>query len=263
MLKATSMAGWDIPLKVWKFPCGEVGVKIESGFANGEVEVAVTLMWEGNDDLIALGQLVDALRHAGVERISLNIPYFPYSRQDRRCNSGEGHALKMVAAYINSLNFSTVYTMDAHSYVLEAVVNNLRVTEQEDCAFMLPSFDVFVAPDAGASKKIFKLTSTFEGAEVLVADKKRDAIGRIIETRVSGGESITGKSVCVVDDLCDGGATFVELGKVLKKYEPASLNLYVTHGFFTKGVEILTPFYETIYVSNLMNNAAKPHVKEI
>ena len=261
MLTAKSMSRWDIPLKVWKFPCGEVGVKIENGFASEEVEV--TLLWDSNDDLIALGQLVDALRHNDVQHISLNIPYFPYSRQDRRCNPGEGHALKMVADYINSLGFSAVYTMDAHSFVLEAVVKNLRVAEQAECAWRLPSFDVFVAPDAGASKKIFKLTASRQGAEVIVADKKRDATGKIIETSISGGESITGKSVCVVDDLCDGGATFIELGKVLKKYEPASLDLYVTHGFFTKGVGILTPFYDTIYVSNLMNNAAKPHVKEI
>jgi ribose-phosphate pyrophosphokinase len=261
MLSAKSVTGWEIPVKVWKFPCGEVGVKIETGFTHGEVEI--TLLWEGNDDLLALGQLVDALRHNDVQHIALNIPYFPYSRQDRRCNQGEGHALKMVATYINSLNFSSVYTMDAHSYVLEAVVNNLVVTEQAECAWSLPSFDIFVAPDAGASKKIFKLTSNRPESKVLVADKKRDYTGKIVDTTVHGGEEITGKTVCVVDDLCDGGATFIELAKVLKKHKPKTMALYVTHGFFTKGAEVLTPFYDTIYVSNLMSNAAEPHVKEI
>lgn len=64
-------------------------------------------------------------------------------------------------------------------------------------------------------------------------------------------------SVCVVDDLVDGGFTFLSLAEMLKRTQPniTSLNLYVTHGLFSKGTEELKKFYDRIYVHNLMNKS--------
>jgi ribose-phosphate pyrophosphokinase len=264
MLKVQS-GGLDLTVKQWRFPCGEAGFKIESAPSLIEFQdVWIHLHWEGNDDLMALAQAVDAVRHAGAKRIFLRMPYFPYSRQDRRCNPGEGHALKMVAQFINSLDFEFVETYDAHSTVLEAVVDRLNVMPQAECAIRLPIHDILIAPDAGAAKKVFKHGQVVNGmAEALVADKVRGERGVILSTRIYDASKVKGKRVCVVDDLCDGGATFIELAKVLWANDPAELNLYVTHGFFTKGADVLLPYYDNIYVANLMNENARNQVKEI
>lgn len=251
--------GEDFAVKVWKFPAGEVGVKVENTlFPENAKRALITLRWEGNDDILALTQLVDAVRHLGVEKIVLDIPYFPYSRQDRRCFTGEGHALKMVANIVNSLGFERVYTQDAHSYVLEALVDNLTNIEQHICAEKLPHHKILVAPDNGASKKIYKLSDGL--CKVVVADKRRDNTGKIVDVKVELPIAEYNDKLCVVDDLCDGGATFIELGKEIRKTVFGEVNLYVTHGFFTKGVDELRKLYNNIYVHNLMNQDVKHQV---
>jgi len=258
MLKARA-CGRDLVVSVWKFPCGEVGVKID-GFdgavLTGE-NVRVYLEWQGNDDIIALAPLVDIIKAAGANSWSLSMPYFPYSRQDRRCSEGEAHALKVFCTILNSLGFSFVRTLDPHSYVLEALVDNLRAVSQDDCAYCLPVHDVLVAPDAGAEKKIFKhrqVESLEESSPiVLCATKFRDTLGKITGTHLQADKSdIDGKRICVVDDLCDGGATFLAVAEAIYAVgKPAELNLYVTHGMFTKGYSELMDVYNNIYVHSL------------
>jgi len=261
------VAGRDLGVKVWKFPCGETGVKIESCAERvlvGEV-VKVILRWEGNDDLVALAQLVDIVKNAGARAWTLLIPYFPYSRQDRRCSPGEAHALKVFCVMLNSLGFDLVTTYDAHSSVLEALVDKLRVTPQEECAYNLPVHDVLVAPDAGAEKKVFKhyqVADAAIGTKVLCASKVRDPEGKITGMRLPAQPfDIADKSVCVVDDLCDGGATFLAVADAIRATaRPSELNLYVTHGMFTKGYDALLSKYDIIFVQNLGMTA--PEVPE-
>lgn len=266
--------GYPVEVKQWRFPCGEAGFKLlEGGCGPCNVQADITLKWEGNDDLMALGQAVDALRQIGVEYIELDIPYFPYSRQDRRCHEGEGHALKVVASYINSLKFDRIRTQDAHSYVLEALVDRLIVIPQHACAANLPKHDILIAPDAGAAKKIYDHRQVQQGTKVIVADKTRHT-GGAVTTTLPLAHLAADKKVCVVDDLCDGGATFLALAEVLfhdcyvaTQSGPKELNLYVTHGFFTKGVDELLKRYDNIFVHNLMaqftNRDMYPNLKEI
>lgn len=256
----------ELPLKQWNFPCGEAGIKIETNAFTflADKDYTIQLLWEGDSDLMKLAQLVDALRNELAARITLSIPYFPYSRQDRRCFRGEGHALKVVGAFINSLDFDEVHTLDAHSYVLEAVVDRLKVIPQGVCAYNLPKHDILIAPDAGAAKKVLTHSQVTQLETVaLTADKQRDSNGKIVSTILASPWQVADMSVCVVDDLCDGGATFIELGKVVKPFKPRELNLYVTHGFFTKGLDALKEIYNNIYVHNLMRPEFKGQVTEI
>lgn len=242
------------PLKVWKFPCGEVGARIDfTNFLLGSEDrpTSILLDWQGSDDLLALMQVVDILKNAGEKHIELIIPYFPYSRQDRRCSPGEAHSLKVFTKVINSLGFSKVFTFDPHSHVLEALVDNLEFFHQKDLVVRsgLPYYDVLVAPDAGAEKKIFSYQSVKSGkSQVVCAGKVRGPDGAITSVTLPEGLDLTDKTVCVVDDLCDGGATFIGLGEKLKEKNPKSLNLYVTHGMFTKGYDKLLEIYDLIHV---------------
>jgi ribose-phosphate pyrophosphokinase len=251
--------------KVWKFPCGEVGVQLTTeilaNLASPKLtEVGIKVEFSSNDDLFALAQLVDAIRAVNLDvAISAWIPYFPYARQDRRANLGEGHALKIACQFINQLNFKYVCVDDAHSTVLEALLDRLAPYPQEKCARELPKFDVLLAPDAGAEKKIFKHNQVALGTEVICASKVRSPEGKITKTVLPYGGRLTGKTVCIVDDLCDGGATFLELGRVAREFEPAELCLYVTHGMFTnpeKFVE-LNDLFDRIFVYNLRPEAKK------
>lgn len=257
--------------KVWKFPCGEVGVQLTQDILDKLsdarlTEVGLKMDFKSNDDLFALAQLVDAIRATHVDvPISVWIPYFPYARQDRRANKGEGHALKIACDFINSLNFKFVMVDDAHSTVLDALLDRMVHVPQEVCAEALPKFDVLLAPDAGAEKKVYKHKQVAEGTEVVCASKVRDANGKITKTMLPFGGRLTGKTVCIVDDLCDGGATFLELGKVAREFEPAELCLYVTHGMFTNGEKFveLNDLFDRIFVYNLANPSFAGYVEQL
>lgn len=245
-------------VKTFSFPAGESGVSFTSKECPIETKYGmITLKWQGNDDLINLALLVDAVRrqYRNVE-LTLNIPYFPYARQDRVCNMGESLSVKVVADFINSLNFTRVYVTNPHSDVLGAVLNNMVVPDEylmvEKCVQAIGGNVVLVSPDAGANKKVMGYAKALGGLEVIRADKTRDtATGKITGTVVYS-EHLGNKNVLVVDDLLDAGGTFIPLEKELRKITNGRVNLFVSHGIFTKGVDIFEETYDNIFVANNM-----------
>ena len=116
-----------------------------------------------------------SLRNLGVKEIHLYTPYFLGSRSDRKFEEGSNNYLKdVICPIINSLNFESVTVLDPHSDVLEACLNNFRKESNFDivkfalqdlyfnhptklCSEVINTECVLVSPDAGASKKIYKL----------------------------------------------------------------------------------------------------------
>ena len=114
----------------------------------------------------------------------------------------------------------------------------------------LYKFDL-ISPDAGALKKIYNL-QTFVGQNrcdnIRIGMKHRDT-----ETGQITGTSVDGQPLrtigVVVDDICDGGRTFIELAKTIRK-DYAKLILCVTHGIFSKGLEPLFEWYDEVHTTN-------------
>jgi ribose-phosphate pyrophosphokinase len=197
--------------------------------------------------------LTDALRRAfGEVDIHLNCPYLPYARQDRVCAPGESLSLKVFCDIINSLNFKTVTVADVHSDVALALLDRATSIPVERLVGLVTNKlningkkPIVVAPDAGAIKKVLAVAKTYDTTMVR-ADKIRDVdTGAIKETVVYTSE--TDMDFLVVDDICDGGKTFIELAKVLYPKTTGKLYLYVTHGIFSKGLEPLEDWYDNIY----------------
>lgn len=250
MSLSLQIRGRDFPIKVWKFPAGEVGVLCEN-LPEDVGTPHIILHYQGNDDLFALIQLNEILRKH-TNRVVLDIPYLPYARQDRVCNRGEAFALKLFTDFINNMDFEFVVVKDVHSEVSLKLLNTVVNTTQDVCAMSLPTFDILLAPDKGAALKIGKMQQASDN--ILYAEKARDSEGRIIGTVIKDVEKMQWKDVCVVDDICDGGATFIKLAEEIERQGvvPKSLSLYVTHGIFSKGIDIIFKKYDNIYVHNLM-----------
>jgi ribose-phosphate pyrophosphokinase len=97
-----------------------------------------------------------------------------------------------------------------------------------------------VSPDAGATKKTLKVAQHYEGLKVINCDKIRDTMtGEITGTYVNWGFSMKEMRLLIVDDICDGGMTFIKIAEAVQKFKPKSIDLYVTHGIFSKGLEPL------------------------
>lgn len=94
-------------IKTWNFPAGEVGIRIEDVLVADEY--MVDLHTPNSDEILRMLFLVDAIRRMKPEvRLYLNVPYFPYARQDRVMQTGESHSLKVIADLINSCGFDSL-----------------------------------------------------------------------------------------------------------------------------------------------------------
>ena len=204
-----------------------------------------------------------ALKEIGVKNVNLYIPYCIGGRSDRKFGDGGFNYIKtVIAPIINSQNFNQVRVMDPHSDVLEACINNFKketnfkllMEAMTDVATSDSPNDIcLVSPDAGAYKKVFDVAKWFGIKEIITASKVRDLdTGNILETVVPSLENHNDNmKYVIVDDICDGGRTFIELAKVIKEQRPsAELYLIVTHGIFSAGYSQLGEYFEQIYTTN-------------
>lgn len=236
--------------KLWKFPGGEVGAAMLPGNYACVIRVDVLASCTSSDEFMQLVMFLDATqrKYPGVA-IHLTLPYLPYARQDRVCNDGESLSIAVIANIINSFNLSKIRLVDVHSDVSLALFNNIEhVTQAEiwKTAVINDGVEVLIAPDAGAAKKIYALAEMVQNVEVVIANKKRDLrTGAILETTVSDIDVCKGKVCAIVDDICDGGRTFTELSNVIR-HNCGSLNLYVTHGIFSKGEDVVANCFDKV-----------------
>lgn len=193
--------------------------------------------YENDSELFTLICLVKHLReHFLVEDISLFMHYLPHARQDRVKKVEDIFTLKYFCEIINSLNFTKVQILDAHSNVSLALLD--RVEEIQPWSYIDKArFEIYKTldkqeelihcyPDAGA----FKRYSADLNIPFIYGNKQRDwATGAILGLEFSGPAKLTGANVLIIDDICSRGGTFYHAAKKLKEAGAANIYLYVTH----------------------------------
>lgn len=256
----------DIKYKVSKFPDGQQTVDLTNWAELMRYEDAVKISSRLNSfkDLELIICATAAIRNIKPNReIALYVPYFMGARSDRKFVDGGVNYLKQVICpIINSLNFVTVITLDPHSDVLESCLNNYeKVNNHTLVKHALTKIDnkndaqeriCLVSPDAGAYKKIFDVAKKFGIQNIITANKVRDMkTGNILRTEIPVLNQHENLKYVIIDDICDGGRTFVELAKAIKDGRPtAKVYLIVTHGIFSAGFKELGKYMEHIYTTN-------------
>lgn len=174
------------------------------------------------------------------------IPYLPFSRHDRRNDTRDSSPVPWVLQLLQNVD---AVTIDPHSDVSGVLPHYgqrevvLEFAEQG----IFQGNPVVVIPDAGAAKKAYSWIP--KGMDYVQALKTRDVSTgalsgfQVIDTM----GTVTGRNVVIIDDICDGGGTFLGLSNELKKMGAHNLRLGVTHGLFTKGVETLLGQFSEIY----------------
>lgn len=240
----------EVPIST--FPGGEVNVRIPESFIDRTESAAKGITIEAHlansDGIMALMLLDDAICVAfeGIEVYNLDLAYVPYARQDRVCNPGEALSIRVMANMINTLGFNMVRISDPHSDVTPALIDNCVIEELVDCLSpttfdkqLDPNMYTLVSPDFGATKKVEKLAQEIGyDFKIIQGVKHRDlATGDLTGFGYYG--DVNGKNLLIVDDICDGGGTFIGLAKELIAGGANTVSLYVTHGIFSKGTELL------------------------
>jgi ribose-phosphate pyrophosphokinase len=244
-----------IPFESFTFPGGEQGVRIDTtALQDAATRFTIEAALRTSSDVLTLLMLADALRQEiPTAEISLRMPYVPYARQDRVCHTGESLSIRVFAQLINTQSFRTVTILDPHSAVTPALINNVIVTSAQDhvarAVAAMGGDVVLVAPDMGASSRVRGFASVL-GLQMLQAQKTRNASSGVV-TGVEILDDIPPKPLLVVDDICDGGRTFIELALAVRHIAPQqTMGLYVSHGIFSKGLEVLSPLYSQIFTAN-------------
>jgi ribose-phosphate pyrophosphokinase len=223
------------------FPSG-VEANFKLSVTNVPKEVLITARISSHADLMRILLATDACRRLGAEDIHLFIPYVPYARQDRVCDQGEAFSLKVFAQILNAQQYKQVMMFDVHSEVAPALINNAVVIRNERfIASVLRDKQnyVIVSPDAGASKKIHHVAHFIGYPDKPVQCSKYRLVGGHIESVDIPCEDFNKRDVYIIDDICDGGATFTKLATLIKARNAGTVNLVVSHGIFSKGLTAL------------------------
>lgn len=258
--KGFAPIGSGLQFEMLQFNGGEMHIKLnnEDDYSNIE-KVVITNRFRGGDDIMKVLIAKEALQRKGVKHFDLVMPYVSYARQDRQCCDGESFTLKVFTDIINSAKFENVFVLDAHSDVAPALLNNctnLQIDKYVEWTCLeIGSHDdadiTLISPDAGANKKsnkLFENVGMFSG--LIKCDKRRNVKnGKIEGVEIFAG-NLKDKCCLIVDDICDGGRTFIEIAKELRKRGVGNIYLFVTHGIFSKRFDELSKYFEAIYCTN-------------
>lgn len=253
--------GLPLNFKGFYFSGGEPHIEIERPDLLPGAQVFLDARVGSMNDLGLLLALTDAVKRCRPVRVDLFLPYFPGARQDRE---EKGYALtaKVYADLVNAQEYASVFILDPHSPVSPALIDRCVILPHAPLIqeFVPANLVGLICPDAGAERRTLELAKHLDCRTVVFARKKRDP-----RTGSLSGFSLEPLPLegtyLLADDLCDGGGTFIGLAEKFRE-DPkgtGSLHLWTTHGIFSKGLDVLGKYFETIGCADSFPSAVTEH----
>ncbi|WP_109441634.1 ribose-phosphate diphosphokinase [Acinetobacter haemolyticus] len=265
----------NVPIKFLQFSGGERHIQLSPELLNElQANIQIKASLHNSTDVMDYLLLENVLLEQG-SRISVEIPYFPYARQDRICAQGQAFSLDLMTKLLNSNTEKfagqrqKIVVWDCHSQMtLELLRKNTRfqeviniepieIIQQSPTLMQILTAErtVLVCPDAGATQRTQAIANGINSQrqhaiEVIRCEKQRDPSTGKIRTTAVDSPDLTGKTAVITDDICDGGATFIGIAKQLRSLNCQNIILYVTHGIFSKGLAVFDGLVDQIFTSN-------------
>lgn len=216
--------------------------------------LSITWNFEAEREIIDLLSLRELLPN---HRIHLHIPYLPYARQDKEVSNATTFNLEVLAQLLNMLVLDKVTSVDVHNpdraYRLIDGFENISAYSFLGDTINKTKPDYIVFPDQGARMRYIEMAQHYDH---ICCDKVRDQLtGNILshEISVETGELRGDSKMLIIDDICDGGATFISVAKTLREEygKKLTIDLCVTHGIFSRGkTHLLENGINNIYTTN-------------
>lgn len=220
------------PIDFTFFPDGTTSFRYEP---QEDCDFVIEWRYDSDKECILLWYLTKHIRQCYLNaNITLVLPYIPNARMDRVKNKDEVFTLKYFAEIINILHFNEVYVCDPHSSVSTALLDRVKVIDAkgniEEVLQILDNNqkkDILLCyPDEGAAKRYSEQLN----AEYVFCIKHRDwRTGKIQRLELTSPETVKGRNVLIVDDICSRGGTFTFTAQALKDAGAKEIFLYVTH----------------------------------
>lgn len=239
----------DIKWSVSRFPDGEIQITLEEFSRKDNVEVRCRIT--NAEELFLVKQVFDILDRSEVV-YDVFISYLMGMRMDRVMDFNRPFTLKIVADILKSSKARSFDVLEPHSgrtidflgIAHEPVIERLIPNELQDYQL--------VFPDAGAKERYGSLFYWGFDADTIFCSKVRDIkTGKILSIQVDNPEKLSNRPMLIVDDLCDGGGTFVGVAEVIRAIKPdAKLNIKVIHMVNPRGIENLSKNFDHVWFTN-------------
>jgi ribose-phosphate pyrophosphokinase len=218
---------------VRRFSDGECMVVIEENVRGGDVFVVQSICTPGNDNLMELLLMLDALRRASAKRVTAVVPYYGYARQDRKVAPRVPISAKLVADLIAAAGASRVLTVDLHAGQIQGFFN-LPVDNLYASTVLLPHVRArasgtgvsIVSPDAGGVERARDFAKRMS-ADLAIIDKRRAGPNEVAEMRIIG--EVDGRLAIIVDDIVDTAGTIVAAAAAVQKAGAVAVLACCTH----------------------------------
>lgn len=237
------------------FPAGEAHVKvINENTGKGELTEVAIVRTPNANDLMMVGMWADAAQQRG-SRTVLLMPYLPGARQDRGLPWGAA----VYASFLNVMQIDQIIAFDVHSEAMEGLVDNLTVVSsaplirkfvvgRADSDEHEQNYAGIIAPDKGAVARA-QTVATACHLPLYKAEKHRDESTGKLSGFTCEPLPKAEKPYLIVDDICDGGGTFMGLAEATG-LAPEDVHLYVSHGVFSKGSVRLGQHFGKVITTN-------------
>lgn len=190
----------------------------------------------------------------------LHIPYLPYARQDKEISNDATFNRRVLLDFLHPLACKLITSVDLHSKC--STIFNIEVSDFHE--WVIEQFDphYLVFPDKGAFDR-YPYLDSFKCITFEFQKARNQANGQLISHQLTKDVFLPQGRYLMVDDLCDGGATFISIAKQIRDKVPdAEIGLAVTHGLFSKGKEILTnEGIQLFYTDSLLRNKEAPETE--
>ena len=220
--------------KVGSFSDGEISVEITENVRGADVFIIQSTCAPTNDNIMELIVMIDALRRASAGRITAVIPYFGYSRQDRRVRSARVPiTAKVVADFLSSVGVDRVLTVDLHAEQIQGFfdvpVDNVFGTPilLDDMINKNLDNPVVVSPDIGGVVRARAVAKLLDDADLAIIDKRRPKANVAQVMHIIG--DVEGRDCIIVDDMIDTGGTLAKAAAALKEHGAKNVYAYATH----------------------------------
>jgi len=219
---------------VKKFSDGELFVKIEESIRGQHCFLIQSTSYPANDNLIELLLTLDALKRSSAKTITLIIPYYGYSRQDRKSEPRVPISAKVVADLIQSIGVKRIVTLDIHADQIQGFFNvpvdnlygaNIFFNRLKN---EITNNTIIGSPDAGGVPRARYFAKKLGVKDIAIIDKRREKANESEVMNVIG--NVKNKKVIIIDDIVDTAGTLIKGASAFKDAGAKEVIACITHG---------------------------------
>jgi len=219
---------------IGRFSDGETSIEIDENVRGKDVFIIQSTCAPTNDNLMELILMIDALRRSSATRITAVVPYFGYSRQDRRVRSGRVPiSAKVVADMMAKAGVNRVLTIDLHAEQIQGFFD-VPVDNCYGSTILIDDIErqryqnmIVVSPDIGGVVRARAIAKQLNDLDLAIIDKRRPKANESQVMHIIG--EVEGRTCLVIDDMVDTAGTLCKAAQALKEHGASRVIAYCTH----------------------------------